>query len=426
VMLDVVSYNRMNPNDAEFVYASTTANSHGLDINQDPNVFYQVDEKEHFRTWPTLPGFSFLNKHWGTFSLDHVNEVVFDEKAFARLVLPQDKKSMIKALVEEYRKIHQKVIEETKRLEEEELRRKKRSGHHHDTSSNQVIKKQQNDFISLKGGGCIFLLHGVPGTGKTLTAEAVSEDLRIPLYMVTVGELGTSPQMLETTLQKILDLAATWNAAILLDEADIFLERRSKNDILRNAMVGIFLRLLEYHQGVLFLTTNRVDCLDDAFSSRISVALYYNELDKAARKQVWFNFIDLYSEYKDIQITPDDIEKLADYPLNGRQIRSCMRNALALANSGERPLKAEDVITTINLSLHFRTEYNNKGQQGEESPLALTNGKKKSKSKSKAKVLHKDAELNLDFQKELDQDIVNESLLKATNAGGTGINEDFC
>jgi len=74
----------------------------------------------------------------------------------------------------------------------------------------------------------------------------------------------------------------------------ILQEKRARNDIIRNAMVGIFLRLLEvewsvlssllkYHQGVLFLTTNRVVDFDPAFHSRISIALKYQELDELAR-----------------------------------------------------------------------------------------------------------------------------------------------
>jgi len=88
-------------------------------------------------------------------------------------------------------------------------------------------------------------LHGPPGTGKTLTAEAIAELLKRPLYSVSVGELGTTVEKLEEKLREILEVAHLWNAVILLDEADIFLEKRSDNDIHRNAMVGIFLRLLE-------------------------------------------------------------------------------------------------------------------------------------------------------------------------------------
>jgi hypothetical protein len=54
-------------------------------------------------------------------------------------------------------------------------------------------------------------------------------------------------------LREILEIASVWDAVVLIDEADIFLEKRTEEDIKRNALVGIFLRLLEYHQGVLFL-----------------------------------------------------------------------------------------------------------------------------------------------------------------------------
>ena len=76
--------------------------------------------------------------------------------------------------------------------------------------------------------------------------------------MVSAGELGTDSRYLEMELQKILDICHAWGAILLLDEADVFLEERNMHDIHRNALVSIFLRQLEYFQGILFLTTNRV------------------------------------------------------------------------------------------------------------------------------------------------------------------------
>lgn len=52
-------------------------------------------------------------------------------------------------------------------------------------------------------------------------------------------------------------------------------------------------RLLEYHQGILFLTTNRVKRFDPAFHSRISIALKYDELQSVAREKVWENFFEV-------------------------------------------------------------------------------------------------------------------------------------
>lgn len=109
------------------------------------------------------------------------------------------------------------------------------------------------------------VLHGPPGTGKTLTAEGISELLKCPLYMVSAGELGTDSRMLEAELQRLLDICHAWGAILLLDEADVFLEKRDMHEIHRNALVSIFLRQLEYFQGILFLTTNRVEVSHDRF-----------------------------------------------------------------------------------------------------------------------------------------------------------------
>lgn len=63
--------------------------------------------------------------------------------------------------------------------------------------------------------------------GKTLTAESVSENLRVPLYMMSAGDLGLEPSQIEQKLTTVMDMVAKWNAVLLLDEADVFLEARS-------------------------------------------------------------------------------------------------------------------------------------------------------------------------------------------------------
>ncbi|ORY53102.1 hypothetical protein BCR33DRAFT_711465 [Rhizoclosmatium globosum] len=164
-------------------------------------------------------------------------------------------------------------------------------------------KKTQSkfeDIVAGKSGGSVFLLHGPPGVGKTLTAEAIAELLHKPLYYVTMGELGTNPEEMEKR----------WDALAIIDEADVFLEKRgsggSSSDVVRNAMVCVMLRLLEYHQGILFLTTNR---------SRVTVALRYDHLDPAAREQVWRN---LMGKLSGIQVDAGiDFGKLAQTVLNG-------------------------------------------------------------------------------------------------------------
>lgn len=143
--------------------------------------------------------------------------------------------------------------------------------------------------------------------------------------MVSAGELGTNPRELEAELNKILDIAHSWGAVLLLDEADVFLEKRTIQDIHRNALVSIFLRLLEYFQGILFLTTNRVETFDDAFQSRIHVALRYGELTTKAKRTVWKMFLDKVSAKDGLETVvfkETDYDRLARHNLNGRQVCS--------------------------------------------------------------------------------------------------------
>lgn len=76
--------------------------------------------------------------------------------------------------------------------------------------------------------------------------------------LLTSSDIGTSPENVEFNLTKQFKRASSWGAVLLIDEADVFMERRSTNDLNRNSLVAGFLRSLEYYDGILFLTTNRV------------------------------------------------------------------------------------------------------------------------------------------------------------------------
>ena len=112
---------------------------------------------------------------------------------------------------------------------------------------------------------------------------------------MSAGDLGLDPRHVESKLQGILDMCTRWNAILLLDEADVFLEERSLHELERNKLVSIFLRVLEYYEGIMFLTTNRVQTFDQAFQSRIHISLEYKELDQPSRKKVWNNFLEQHN-----------------------------------------------------------------------------------------------------------------------------------
>eukprot|EP00026_Physarum_polycephalum_P004391 Phypoly_transcript_04409.p1 GENE.Phypoly_transcript_04409~~Phypoly_transcript_04409.p1 ORF type:complete len:609 (+),score=119.31 Phypoly_transcript_04409:301-2127(+) len=277
MMVDCGNFQRFNPNYP--IYVDSGSGDPGMTT---------LEEEQLYMCAPTVRGFSFYAKKWGEIHLENLSPIVFNDQAFDQLVLDEGRKRLIKALVR----------------------------HNEETFS---------DIISGKGGACIFLLHGPPGVGKTLTAEAVAELLHRPLYSITTGELGVDAPKLEHNLQEILETSRAWNSITLIDEADIFLEKRADNDIARNALVGVFLRLLEYHQGILILTTNRVACFDEAFYSRITLSLSYQKLDDLARKEIWHTLC------RAAKITDLNLDELARYDLNGRQIKNVIKVAQALA-----------------------------------------------------------------------------------------------
>ena len=106
------------------------------------------------------------------------------------------------------------------------------------------------DLVEGKGEGTILMLFGPPGCGKTLTAEAMAEALHVPLYVVSMGELGVTPEALESRLTAILRLCSQWHALVLIDEAEMLLEKRAAGDVVRNALVCVMLRILEFYQNI--------------------------------------------------------------------------------------------------------------------------------------------------------------------------------
>jgi SpoVK/Ycf46/Vps4 family AAA+-type ATPase len=270
----------------------------------------------------TLIGFDMLNKKWKTLKVSCIKDIDWNIDAFQSLVIDEETKICVQALV-----------------------------------TNQVSVEKGTDMVYGKGNGLVILLHGPPGTGKTLTAESVAELAGRPLYRVTCGDIGTDSAAVEQHLQSAFDLGKAWGCVVLLDEADIFLEERSLHDLSRNALVSVFLRALEYYDGILILTTNRVGTFDEAFKSRIQLSLHYERLSETQRGKVWENFLNRLERIDEDRINIDDlrrhVKELARHEMNGRQIRNALTTARQLALFADETMNFTHLKRAIRVSTKF-------------------------------------------------------------------------
>ncbi|KAI8944711.1 hypothetical protein F4801DRAFT_570770 [Xylaria longipes] len=287
--------------------------------------------------------------------ISFIKEVTPNKRAFDSLVLPTKYKNLLMSLVDRHslgsRPVERKTKIDRPLVERTDSRSLQASDSLGDTLS--IVKG--------KGRGLIILLHGVPGVGKTSTAETIAETTGRPLLPVTCGDIGESASVVEKNLEQVFTNAHRWGCVLLLDEAEVFLTKRNLQDLTRNAMVSVFLRVLEFYSGILFLTTNRVGTIDEAFKSRIHVSLYYPPHDWKTSKQIWQ--VNLERCMQKVQADKDEILRYAkkqfhradeDSRWNGRQIYNAFKTAIALAEyerSNSDSKKSQPAVVTES---HFR------------------------------------------------------------------------
>lgn len=168
IVIDTKAYTTFNPDD---------------EIYLDSDIPDKLSDDQRLLSTPIVRGYALKDKRWLEFYIDGVQDIKWDARAFDSLVLPhaqQDLKQLILAFADAH-------------------------SEHLDCF---------DDIIQGKGRGVIMPLSGPPGVGKTLTAESVAEVMKVPLYVLSAGDLGTSPSKIEDSLKDILSIVPKWNAVL--------------------------------------------------------------------------------------------------------------------------------------------------------------------------------------------------------------------
>ncbi|KAG5655194.1 hypothetical protein KAF25_010928 [Fusarium avenaceum] len=270
-----------------------------------------LNEKQLLLCNSKVKGYPLKTKIWGIFEVDDIGDITWNDDAFSNLVLPSGYRDLVTSFVE---------------------------GQATDAAT-------FDDIIQGKGLGIVILLVGSPGTGKTLTAEAVADKARKPLYVLSAGELGNQAESVETRLEDVLRLAEKWNAVLLFDECDVFLQARSVSNLEHNEIVAVFLRVIEYYRGILILTTSRGDAIDEAFKSRIHLTLHYPELDATAREKIWRRCT-IVSKIGS-SLSSQEFVNLSQLSMNGRQIRNVVKISIVLAGKEKSQLGIKQIRTVL-------------------------------------------------------------------------------
>ena len=261
---------------------------------------------------PYIWGYSLQKKEWCKFYVRNIKPVEWNANLIQSLVLPEKRKDLLRALV----------------------------------TSHKVKATHAREESSQKGKGLIILLHGTPGSGKTLSAEVSAEISRSALLKISLSELDGVRGFEEERLKNFFKYATIWRAIVLIDEADVFLEARASGggeSAKRNALVATFLRYLEYFAGIVFLTSNRVQDFDPAMKSRIHLALQFSPPTQETRRKIWHQqLLEVSAENRDVELYADGTEtfldKLAREEMNGREIANSIYTALTLARFSEQKL----------------------------------------------------------------------------------------
>jgi AAA+ superfamily predicted ATPase len=182
-----------------------------------------------------------------------------------------------------------------------------------------------------RGLGITALFSGNSGTGKTMAAEVIANELKLDLFKIDLS-MVISKYIGETekNLRKIFEAAEDGGAILLFDEADTLFGKRSEirdsHDRYANIEVGYLLQRMEAYKGLAILTTNMKDALDTSFLRRIRFVVNFPLPDIKKREEIWSRIFP-----PSVPVDGLDFGRLAQLEITGGHIQNIALNASFMA-----------------------------------------------------------------------------------------------
>jgi hypothetical protein len=202
-----------------------------------------------------------------------------------------------------------------------------------------------------RGLGISALFAGQSGTGKTMAAEVIANELRLNLYRIDLSAV-VSKYIGETekNLRRLFDAAEDGGMILFFDEADAIFGKRSEvkdsHDRYANIEINYLLQRMEAFGGLAILATNMKSALDTAFMRRLRFVVNFPVPTAAERKQIWERAFP-----PEVPAEGLDFDHLARLNLTGGHIHSIALNASFLAAGTSRPVTMPVVFDAVRTEL---------------------------------------------------------------------------